>query len=33
MEIADTDAADYKDGLRHEKSVIVDLITKIKEAK
>jgi hypothetical protein len=32
MEIADTDSADYKDGLRHEKSVIVELITKIKAA-
>ena len=32
MEIADTDSADYKDELRHEKSVIVDLITKIKAA-
>jgi hypothetical protein len=33
MEIADTDSADYKDGLRHEKAVIIDLIAKIKEAK
>lgn len=33
MEIADTDSVDYKDGLRHEKAVIIDLIAKIKEAK
>lgn len=32
MEIADTDSADYKDELRHEKAVIIALIEKVKAA-
>jgi hypothetical protein len=33
MEIADTDSYDYKDTLKHEKSVLNDLLTRLKALK
>ena len=32
MEIADTDSADYKEDLRHEKHVVNDVLAKVKAA-
>jgi hypothetical protein len=32
MEIADTDAADFKDELRHEKGIVQQLVAKVKSA-